>query len=467
MFANHSDYSASESIEIPAGEPGIEIPLDLTLTNGVNLEVWVTSAGEPVGDAVVKVSLSRGWNFVHKVDLTDNQGVTKFKGLNATAYDIEVKKTGFGSSKVTINLTDGQDLVQEVDLGSAISFGGFVLCDGVAVEGALVKVRDVSGTIRQTLTTSDGSFSVDNLASGALRVDVSAEGYMFRRVNGVDPREAPLTILLERSYELKGFVFDANTREPISRALVRFDAVDENGKEIPRSNRRIRSLRSREGFFTRDGLPAGNYRVRISSYEHFTIEQIIAVPTSLEVVDFPLERGEQIFIQVTNAEGEPIRRVRVTPMILQSGSGNRGKWTNLPTAGRLETNDKGELSIGALEEGPLRLRLRHRDYLEIESELEVGVASRSQVQRFSLVRGAVIRGRLLRPDGSPSSDKEIICESVGGQGQRIRTESPGSDGGFWSFRQLPEGEYRVRVKGSSDEPVSVMVQTGQSIEIQL
>ena len=257
LAADHPDFTASEPIEIPAGEAGRSIPVDVVLTKGASLEVVVTTSGEPVQGATVELSRSRSWNFVRKVGVTDERGECSFSGLRNSDLSVKVTKSGFGSALTGIELTkDGEHRV-EVSLDSPISFSGWVLCEGIPVAGAVVSIRDVSRTERQGITDSRGEFQVESLAAGVLRVDVRADGYQFRRVDGVDPRESPLTITVDKTHDLTGYLFDGASREPVSNALVRVTAVNESGQSI-RGGRRIRSRRSdEEGVFVSPDLRPG------------------------------------------------------------------------------------------------------------------------------------------------------------------------------------------------------------------
>ena len=481
LAADHPDFTASEPIEIPAGEAGRSIPVDVVLTKGASLEVVVTTSGEPVQGATVELSRNRGWNFVRKVGVTDERGECRFSGLGDSDLSIKVTKTGFGSALTGVELLkDGEHRV-EVSLDSPISFSGWVLCEGIPVAGAVVSIRDVSRTERQGVTDSRGEFRVESLAAGALRVDVRADGYQFRRVEGVDPRESPLTITVDKTHDLTGYLFDGASREPVSNALVRVTAVNESGQSI-RGGRRIRSRRSdEEGVFVSPDLRPGFYKVQITSPDHLPLEQILSVPTVPEVVEFPLQRGERIYLQVTNENGLPLDGVRVRPDVRKDRQRNRGEWVSLPTSRRLETDSNGELSIGGLQEGPHRLRLSKYGYLPKREVVDVGISTRSEVQRYVLIRGGYIRGTVYLTDGEVATRQKMICTGVDETGKEYEETLSTNREGFFRFGPFPTGEFTIGVPAgdggtspglgirllSNGAPVSVQLMAPEDVEVDL
>ncbi len=467
LKASHAEFPESDTVSIPAGEPGRDIPIDVTLFPGATLDVRVTSAGLPIADAYVEVKENKSWTLVSKVAVTDHQGSAIFKGLSTNPHTVMVRKHGLGTGKAEVDLVSGQDFVEEVALDAAISFAGQVVCEGVPVSGAEINVTDVSGRRISTVTGLDGRFVADQLASGALTIGVLAEGFLQRRVSGVDPRESPLTITLERSHSLVGFLFDRNTREPVTGALIKTTPVTASGQN-KRGARRVRSVRSDdEGFFERPNLPAGYYKVEILSSAHLPKTEVFRLPAHQEVIEIPLQRGEQIRVQVVDQQGVPIPKVRVRPMFQTERSENRWRWSFVPMHRRLQTDDRGELTIGGLEEGPYRLRVDHRDYLVTDRAIEVGFISRSEVQRFTLTRGATISGTVYRADGELASREALICECIAGGGKGNRTEHDTSSKGEFRIRQLPAGEYLVRPKSGGGTQVTVVLQPGQTVALEL
>lgn len=481
LAADHPDFTASEPIEIPAGEAGRSISVDVVLTKGASLEVVVTSAGEPVQGATVELSRNRGWDFIRKVGVTDEGGRCNFSGLKESDLSIKVTKSGFGSALTGVELLKGGEHRVEVSLDPPISFSGWVLCEGIPVAGAVVSIRDVSRTERQGVTDSRGEFRVESLAAGALRVDVRADGYLFRRVEGVDPRESPLTITVEKTHDLKGYLFDGASREPVPNALVRVTAVDEAGQSI-RGGRRIRSRRSGEdGIFVSPDLRQGFYKVQITSSDHLPLEQILSVPTVPEVVEFPLQRGERIYLQVTDESGLPLDGVRVRPDVRKDRQRNRGEWVSLPTAGRLETDSNGELSIGGLQEGPHRLRLSKWGYLSKREVVDVGISTRSEVQRYLLIRGGYIKGTVYLTDGEVASRQKMICTGVDETGMEYEETLSTNRDGFFRFGPFPTGEFAIGIPAgdggasaglgirllSNGAPVSVQLIAPEDVEIDL
>ncbi len=462
LKADHRDFNESEVIDILAGEPGRELAQDLTLTAGGELQVLVTAGGLPVEGAQVELDVP--WRFSRGVDkfgMSDSQGEIVFSGLSQGFYKIKVTKREFGSQTVDVDITAGEILMQEVALDPSRSLSGFVICEGIPVPSAEIRVRDISNSYRESRSEEDGSFRVDQLADGALRVDVSAEGCISQRVNGVSLNEGPLTVTLERSYVFEGLLYERNSREPVPRALIQFSQTER------KSNRRIRSVRSDEnGYFRQVNFRAGNYRVRITSNEYLPIDQMIELPIAQSLLEIPLDRGGEVYLQIMDQQGLPISGVRVFPQYREDRSRNLGRWVNQSTSERMYSNDSGELRIGGLEAGSIRFRTTHKDYISKYPVLELAQGSITETLGVTLTSGAEITGIVYLPNGEGIRGKTLICEGISGAAIGKRTERTSGRLGKFRFGQLVGGEYVLRLE-SGGTPVTVLLQAGQSIQIDL
>ncbi len=461
--AGHSDFISSEVLEISTGEPGREIPLDLTLTNGGTLKISVTSGGLPIEGAHVQLKRSSRWRWAdYRSGISDSQGEVVFIGLDLIKYSLLVSKLHFGSIRSEVDLTQGGTVIEEVSLDSARVLSGFVLSDGLPVPFAHVNVRDASGTTRSSQTEEDGSFVVDQLTDGALRVDVNAEGYLSRRVNGVSLQQSPLMISLERSHTLEGMIYERNTREPISKALIEFSALEGSG-----GSRRVRSVRSDEsGFFNRSNLWTGQFLIRVIANDYLQYEEEISVPIIGNLLEIPLEKGAEVFLKVSDSQGLPISGVRVAPYYRNDTRGGLGSWVKLKTSKRLYSNDLGELNIGGLPERLVRFHITHEDYLNQYPTLNLTRTDQRESLRVTLTAGAVIYGTVYLPNGAGSRGEELSCVGISGAGEGKSYNLESKRNGLFRFSRLPAGEYELRA-APGGLPVTVSVQSGQSVQIDL
>ncbi|MAJ28567.1 hypothetical protein CBD41_04000, partial [bacterium TMED181] len=200
-----------------------------------------------------------------------------------------------------------------------------------------------------------------------------------------------------------------------------------------------------------------------------------------EVVEFPLQRGERIYLQVTNENGLPLDGVRVRPDVRKDRQRNRGEWVSLPTSRRLDTDSNGELSIGGLEEGPHRLRLSKFGYLPKRELVDVGISTRSEVQRYVLIRGGYISGTVYLAAGEVAARQPLICTGVDETGREYEGTLSTNREGFFRFGPFPTGEFAIGIPAgdggassglgirqlSNGAPVSVQLMAPEDVEIDL
>ncbi|NCG13298.1 MAG: hypothetical protein GWP38_08150 [Planctomycetia bacterium] len=183
-------------------------------------------------------------------------------------------------------------------------------------------------------------------------------------------------------------------------------------------------------------------------------------------MEIPLEKGAEVFLNVSDFQGLPISGVRVVPYYQKVNGGDLGSWVKIKTSKRLYSNELGELNIGGLPERLVRFHMTHKDYLNQNPTLNLTRNDQRESLRVTLTAGAVIYGTVYLPNGSGSSGEELSCVGISGAGEGQIYNLDSRRNGLFRFSRLPAGEYELRA-APGGLPVTVSVQSGQSVQIDL
>lgn len=259
---------------LAAGQPPLLVPLDLggathvhdagdlVLRHAGSVRGSVTANGASLPGATVTLLLQAGGVVPAGLDLTrllppqttDASGGYTFGRLMPGSYRIGVAATGMqnGSSRITVR--EGVETrVDPIDLTKGHELDGIVLDgDDRPVAGAAVRLRGGSNQPRsQTATTSgtDGSFHLEALPPGLLRVEASKPGYLPARAEVDASRAQRLVLHLADGLHIHGVVTDAHQGRPVERFALtvrRLGDLDPttNGSMTQQLQRRAEALRA-------------------------------------------------------------------------------------------------------------------------------------------------------------------------------------------------------------------------------
>jgi len=210
--------------------------------------------------------------------------------------------------------------------GVVIDRGGFL------IPGASISARDVSGSWKRGSSASDGSFSIDGLAPGPVRVRVRASGYLDEDLRDIDPSYGPIEVVMRTSYTLRGVVVDGETGEPINRANVRSDLTESRGR-----NRSDRT--NRAGEFELEDLTEGQWRLRASADGFIaqnagTFQLPFADPNTLIIIE--MQPGARVIGVVVDMAGMAISGADVRAyLLIPEGGQTREKMAASPSMASL------------------------------------------------------------------------------------------------------------------------------------
>ncbi len=165
----------------------------ITTASGVTTELaWRLEEGGEISGSVVGpngLPLANATVAASCLDLssqlsteTDASGNYQLTGLMAGNYTVSADATGFGGSQITGVVVKSASVTsnQTISLTHAGQISGSVLSsvDGAPVADAVVTIISTELLAEPALTSGNGTFSISDLAPGALRLHVSAQGFL-------------------------------------------------------------------------------------------------------------------------------------------------------------------------------------------------------------------------------------------------------------------------------------------------
>ncbi|MCE4625726.1 MAG: carboxypeptidase regulatory-like domain-containing protein [Desulfurococcales archaeon] len=212
--------------------------------------------------------------------------------LDPGTYHLDVGGFGYYNKTVIVNVT-----VENGTIAGVVTD----LITGNPIAGALVTVVEAN----KTVTTNESGFFQVEVPAGTYTLTVEASGYEpFETTVSVEENETVfLTIqLTPAGYgTIEGYVFDAETMEPISNALV---VVDEDMN--------YSAVTGPDGFYMIENVPAGIHVVEAyaSGYQSASVNVTLA-PNETVVVNFTLSTIPPAVVVLGDAYGH-------IPLILSS-----------------------------------------------------------------------------------------------------------------------------------------------------
>ena len=431
----------------------------LMLRWGAEVGGIVIGDGSPVEGATVTLSRggnrnsrwqNGGWNRNSRSARTDENGNFLIRGLEAATYNLRASATGFGDARIR-ELALGADEQRrlEVVLQREARLEGVVIDQfGAPIAAAQVSASDSSGAWRRSSSGPDGFFAIDRLAAGTVDVRADATGFMRYRLDDVNPSLGPIEIVMDQSFEFRGFVVDAETGDPISRARVR----------VARSNSRSRGDSDRtgdEGFFRIEDLRAAEYDISATAEGYISARFSAPIPgrDPDETVVIELEPGARIIVDVVDLSGVSVEGATLRAYRLEEGaqadgdgqnsSGQRGRSRADDSA---TTNRDGRGTLVGLTDGFYRVTIEHAEYIPAQSVAVVKRIEGSARVRVVLEKGATVRGRVRDSSGELLSNGRVYAR--GPVTKRARVD----DFGEYLIRGLPAGSYEVEFDAFEQGP---------------
>ncbi len=461
LTAQHPDRAGLEvpEVEIPATPPSVNLG-DLKLPADGAIEGRVTdSRGKPVEGAEVHVneaqnleaslSLNLGEGLVGQPSLrslrTGADGSFRAKGLKSgSLFDLRVQHPAYAETTVPNVAAPTKEAVR-IEMKASHSLKGQVVnAEGAPVAGAslvwLERGEGIAGLLgsRRPLGTADaqGRFQVSGLPAGSLDLEVSAEGYQTRWMEGLNiPEDRDLEdvrVVLGRGSWLDVQVLNTE-REPVPDT-----PLIAHPQDLLEQQNLLAMLRGVFSDCTTDSQ--GRCRLSLPEPGAYSVQVMgklpvnITVPpggTSFEIV---LPRDFEVSGRVVGKDGAGVPGIHVQ------------SWSEAQEPSGAQTGTDGTFVFPKLAEGRYRLTAQQPGVGEASLDIEIaGQPVRDLELRLAETEsGVVLTGRLT---GLPPEDLK---------GALVQAQSPEANlsgfvkwDGSYRIENLEPGEWTVSARTGS------------------
>lgn len=348
-------------------EEGKTVRKDHRLGEGIRVTGRVTRGGEPVGSVMVMMlpasgggpmgMMAGGGGFA--MGSTKEDGTFLITGVNPGRYTISVQ-TNFGGGPGggdPLEVPKGSTEIRHDIRLPENAIRGVVLDEsGEPVSGAVVRavqegkaithVSDIGGAIEamggQAFTGEDGRFEIGEMKPGTYRVEVQAQGFPTKGVEGVAAVEngPEVRVVLSKGEEVRVRVLDADGAPVSGAALFLSDA---EGRELTNLVQ-FDAVRTGEDGRASLRAPPGTLRFEAQAAGHAPGETRAEVPGGEVVIRLPRAATLRVTVlgpgggplagagvEVLDAEGNPwTRRMSmedIPDLLGGAATGTDGTWT--------------------------------------------------------------------------------------------------------------------------------------------
>ena len=461
----------------------VELPAGLEVRGVVRDQ----ATEQPLADAVVTVTTAdlRTLRLPGREDglgaRTDTDGRYVVRGLAPGPFAIAATAPQHARVELQGQLAT-PDEPNELDfaLPAGVTLQGVVVSeDGRGIADAFVSAGvDALPTAITARTRSDGTFALEGLPAGTVRLSAAAVGCTAVALDGVSTDGPPVRIVLA---QLGGIRVRARAAD--GQPLLRFVAAARGAGDPAAALRRAGPFaaapdRLQDGALLLPGLDAGDYAVEVEAPGH---ARTIAPPCTVRdrevtAVEVTLRRGGTLRGYVVAPDGTALAGARVATVPPEVRGGDLGAAVDALvgapiTRASVRTDTAGAFAFEHLAAGDYRLHVEHARFApRAVTGIAVADEATRDVGAIALRAGATVAGHALVA-GAP--EPTVVVELLALDGEL----PPGSvletgvdrDGAFRFDAQLPEGHYALlagrRVRGN---PVLEHADRAQSrVEIDL
>lgn len=436
--------------------------VDLVVRWGALVRGTVVGPAGPIDRATVSLRTEnrsrRGGFGGGRTATTSRDGSFLIPGLSAATYSLRTSANGYGDARIEdLVLAESEERFLTIRLEEAQRLEGVVIdSGGFIIAGASVSARDTSGAWRRGSSAVDGSFSIDGLAPGPVRLRARASGYLDKDIRDLDPSFGAIEVVLEASHSLRGVVIDAETGEPIRRASVRAESSSESASQRgggrSSRNRGDSDRTNEDGEFELRGLLEGDWQVAVRA-DGFISQDVglfslpLDDPNTYLIVE--MQPGARIIGVVVDGAGVAVSRADVRAYLLvpegdgeEGGNGGGARSSRRRPNSREFSGDDGRFALSGLTDGDYEVTVQHQEYQPWSTVVTVKYLDPSPDIRVLVEEGSVISGRVFLDDGS---QPVVDGEGVGGVAARGTIDRyVAVDGeGRYRIAGLPPGDYQL------------------------
>lgn len=473
----------------------------------------VDPSGAGVAGAEVSVSIgtngSRTWRYdreTQKARVTNAQGEFAFE-YPSGAWTVTAESASWAASEgLEVAAPPGGTVGP---LALALRGGGTITGQALAADGQPAKQRQIDlhggGESRETSTDAEGRFRFERVAPGSWTVTMQASREVQRAAeakgnfdwNAIQPLNGSVEVTVADG-GTEHVVLGGAPKEP-----VRITGTVRGPAPIVGANVSVARVKSDgNGWGSGDWRTArtdeeGHYEVTLDGAGEFTVNasrpnggqanrRVQVAAGATVVVDFQMPTAS-ISGVVLRPDGTPAGGMHVSARqdSARPGADAAGGETRV-SEGSARTAANGTFTIEGLSAGTYVVtanpgmytssRSKSKDSLAGARVTGVVVADGARVTgvELRLAAGGVLRGRVVRADGTPAAGSQIVARTMGESGEDVSGWKGGvtdAAGGF-EFRDLSAGRWSVvRIDGEAGEvahvPRGADVRAGETTEVTL
>ena len=432
-FAFKREGFAQKSVRAQNVTPNGTQPIETRLDPAVEVTGRVTRGGMGVPD----VSVS-SFGETEAMVVTGPDGSFTLGGLSPGSLRLMLRKEDAFINEQRAVTAPAQDVNIELPVG--VTVRGRVIEKGsrkpIASFQAGVSASRSGGAmvmmsppLLKNFTTDDGSFTLENVPTGAMNLVATAPGYAAARTS-LDVQEGKpindLVIELETGVRLTGKVTGPNGT-PLADAMVGVQPSPTGSFAMTGSLRRTAT--DSNGEYSLDGLEPGEETIQVMHPKYNPTSKSVTLKGAETKLDIQLEGGRTVTGVVVTDSGMPVPDAQVNAF--SAAGGGHGA----------RTNTSGAFEIESMPPGRYRFTAEKSGYVEAIVN-DVDIASGTPV-RLVLQTGGTIYGRV-----TGVSEADLANVMVTARGGRASS----------SASVDPQGNYRLEGAPTGTVAVSATVQ---------
>lgn len=440
-------------------------PVEVKLDPGVEISGRISRAGAPV-EGVNVTAISEG-NFTTAQTMPD--GTFRLADLTPGSYMLTANKqesfvqtmrnVKAPAADVNIELPEGGRISgRVVDKSSHQPVTSFQA--GVSTSRGGGGMMIMAPPMTRQFTSSDGTFTLDNVPPGQTQLVVNAPGYTTGRQSGLTIEDGKvidnLEIGLETGAKLTGRVVDS-TGAPLSGVAVREDDMAGGNGRTFRMNVGTGeggAVTDPNGEYTIDALESGEKTFTFNRNGYLTEQKTVNISSKENRLDVTLSNGQAVMGQVVSDTGTPIGEASVSASSAAEGFGGRSVPTDAAGNFRFEGLNPGHYTFTASKNGYAQGITRDFD-----------IATGAPV-RIVMKSGGIITGHV-----TGLGQDELSSATVTANGANGSASSPVDSGGNFRIDGSPTGTVRLSARtgqmfggnARSSSPQTVQVEPGSSV----
>ncbi len=379
---------------------------------------------------------------------SDANGRFSFVNLVPGDYFILADSIGLGKPATEVSVGPGQsisDLIIDVGGGAGTITGQIVDDTGSPVSGADVIPRGAGRLGPWAKSDENGVYTLQGLDLESYDLNIRAEGYPSRQIDGVATGTKDFKIVLDRFGSVEGRVVDGRTGNPMTEfdlAVARADVAASAGSNLP-YNRYV----NESGEYRVDNAWPGSCAVVARAAGCFPSSTIVEVHPGQTIsgVDLVVKPGAVVHATVVDPSGQPLAEAQVF-------NGELPYYFDNPrfSGASAKTGRDGTCTLGNLVPGTNFIYVYHPDYAPGEFTVDVHAGS-SPSPTFTLTNGGTLEGAVT-VDGAPVPGARVnfyYTEASFSSYDRIRPIATTGDDGSFRVDKLIAGSALVTV----DSPI--------------